>query len=151
MRKTTFASAIVAAAVIGFVVAGYAQPYGGGPGWMMGGGYGPGWMMNGYGPGMMGGGYGPGGMMGGPGWGGGYGPGWMHGYGPGYGRELNLTADDVKNYLEQMIQNPRLKVGEVKQTDDNTITATIVTKDKEAIVQKFAVNRHTGIWRPQNE
>jgi hypothetical protein len=149
MRKTTFVAGIVAAAVIGFVGAGYAQPYG--PGWMMGGGYGPGWMMHGHGPGMMGGGYGPGGMMGGPGWGEGHGPGWMHGYGPGYARDLNLSADDVKNYLEQTMQNPRLKVGEVTQTDDNTITATIVTRDKEAVVEKFAVNRHNGSWRPQND
>jgi hypothetical protein len=126
MRKTTFVAGIVAAAVIGFVVAGYAQPYG--PGWMMGGGCGPGWMMHGYGPGMMGG-----------------------GYGPGYARDLNLSADDVKNYLEQTMQNPRLKVGEVTQTDDNTITATIVTRDKEAVVEKFAVNRHNGSWRPQND
>lgn len=71
-------------------------------------------------------------MMRGPGWGGYDGPGWMHGwmragYGPGwmhggYGRvsgsDLNLTADEVKGYIEQTIRNPRLKVGEVKQTDE---------------------------------
>jgi hypothetical protein len=101
-----------------------AQPYGYGPGYgMMGGGYGPGYgMMGGYGPGH--------GMMGG--WGGGYGPGWMRGggggygmgpgmmYGWGYGNEggnLNLSVDQVKTYLQQMIRNPNLKVGDVKEKD----------------------------------
>jgi hypothetical protein len=131
-----------------------------GPG-MMGGGYGPGWMMGpgmmggygpGYGPGMMGGGYGPG-MMGG--YGPGYGPGMMGGYGPGYyGRQgnLNLSTDDVKTYLERMLAfrgNARLKVGEVKEKDGDTIVADIVTKDKEAVVQRFAIDRRTGFFRPE--
>ncbi len=143
MRKTLVLAGLVTAAVvaIGAVVV-HAQPYG--PGWMMGGGYGPGWMMqSGYAPG---GGYGPA-MMGGPGWGG---PGWMHGWARGYGRDLNLTAEQVKSYLEQRMFNPRLKVGEVTQADD-TITATIVTKDRDVLVQKFSIDRKSGSWRPEND
>jgi len=141
---------------------GYGMMGGGyGPGMM--GGYGPGWMMGGggYGPGMMGGGYGSGyGMMGGgygPGYGQGYGPGMMGGYGSGYyGRQanLNLSTDQVKTYLERMIAvqgNPRLKVGDVKEKDADTITADIVTKDKDALVQRFAVDRHTGFYRPEEQ
>jgi Spy/CpxP family protein refolding chaperone len=145
MRKTAVLAGLVTAAVvaIGAAVV-HAQPYG--PGWMMGGGfsgYGPGWMMrSGYGPG---GGYGPG-MMGGPGWGGG--PGWMHGGGRAYSRDL--TADSVKARIEERMLNPRLKVGEVTQTDD-TITATIVTKDKDVLVQKFSIDRKNGSWRPEND
>ena len=118
------------------------------PGYGMMGGYGPG-MMGGYGPGMMGG-YGPGyGMMGG------YGPGpMMGGYGPGYyggQANLNLTTDYVKNYLERMIAirgNTHLKVGDVKEKDADTIVAEIITKDKDALVQRFVVDRHTGFYRP---
>ena len=82
---------------------------------------------------MMGG-YGPGYMM--RGYGGGYGPGMMGGYGsrlsrqPGYQGNLNLTTDQVKQYLEQMIRNPNLKVGDVKEKDADTIVAEIVTKQR---------------------
>jgi len=171
-RYTAFAAALAGIAMLALAGPSYAQPYGPGmmggygpgygmmgggygPGYgMMGGGYGPGWMMGGgYGPGMTGGGYGPGyGMMGG-----GYGPGMMGGYGPGYyGRQgnLNMSVDDVKTYLERMIAiqgNPRLKVGEVKEKDADTITADIVTKDKDALVQRFAVDRRTGFYRPEEQ
>jgi len=139
-----------------------AQPYGYG---MMGPGYGPGYMM---GPGMMGG-YGSGHMMG-PGYGHGwmmgpgmmgYGPGWMHGYRGGYGPgmmgyghygtqgNLNLTTDQVKNNLEQMIRNPNLKVGEVKEKNDDTIVADIVTKDKDVLVQRLQVNRRNGYFQSE--
>ena len=123
-----------------------AQPYGYG---MMGG-YGPGYMMGpGYGRGMMGGygGYGPGWMMHGYG----YGPGMM-GYGPRYygsQGDLKLTTDQVKTYLEQMIRNPNLKVGDVKEKDADTIVAEIVTKDKDALVQRLDFNRHTGFVQPE--
>lgn len=119
-----------------------------GPGMMSG----PGMMMQGYGPG-----YGPGpGMMGG------YGPGMMQGYGEGYGPgmmgpgaygrqgNLNLSTDDVKNYLERWIAvqgNPRLKIGDVKEKDADTIEADVVTKDN-SLVQRFIVNRHTGFYQP---
>lgn len=153
------------------MMGGYGGGYGPGYG-MMGGGYGPGYgMMGGYGggwgmgPGMMGqgygGGYGPGWMMGpgmmGYGYGGGYGPGMM-GYGGGYygnqgnpGNQgnLNLSADQVKSYLEQMIRNPNLKVGDVKEKDADTVVADIVTKDKNALVQRLEFNRHNGFMQPE--
>jgi hypothetical protein len=175
-RRSIYAAA-VAIAGMGFGGAANAQPYepgvmggyGPGPGMMQGygGGYGPGMMGpgygGGYGPGMMqgyGGGYGPG-MMG-PGYG--YGPGMMQGYGGGYGPgygmgggrgyyrnqgNLNLSADDVKKFLAETIRNPNLKVGDVKEKDADTITAEIVTKDKDALVQRFEFNRHNGFYQPE--
>jgi len=107
----------------------------------------------GYGPGMMGG-YGPGYMM--RGYGGGYGPGMMGGYGyhgyhgnQGYQGNLNLSTDQVKKYLEQTIRNPNLKVGEVKEKDADTIVADIVTKDKDALVERLDFNRHNGFIQPE--
>ena len=146
MRKAIVA-AFVLAIGLAAVTSGskvMAQPYG--PGMM--GGYGPGYGQ-GYGPGMMHG-YGPGMMQG---YGPGYGPGMMQGYGPGYyGRQgnLNLSTDDVKNYLERWIAaqgNTRLKVGEVKEKDETTIEADVVTKDN-SLVQRFIVNRRTGFYQP---
>jgi len=126
---------------------------GNGPGWMMGPGYGGGMMGGGYGPGWMhgfGGGYGPGpGYMMGPGYGGGYGPGMMYGYGPGNEGDLNLSTDQVKRYLHQMIRNPNLTVGEVKEKDADTIVADIVTKQGNALVQKLHFNRHNGFVQPE--
>jgi hypothetical protein len=175
LRYVTFAAAI-AVAVAGLTGAVQAQPYGYGPGmmggyglgygmmgpgygpgmggygpgYMMGHGYGPGYMMGpGYGPGMMGG-YGPGYMM--RGYGGGYGPGMMGGYGPGYyGNrvDMKLTTDQVKQYLQQMIRNPNLKVGDVKEKNADTIVAEIVTKDKDALVQRLDFNRHNGFIQPE--
>ncbi len=125
------------------------QYYGGGmmgPGMMGGGMMGPGMMGGGMmGPGMMGPGYGCGyGMMGG------YGPGMMGwSYGP-QQANLNLSAKDVKSYLERWIAmtgNPHLKVGPVVEKDSNTITADIVTTDKDALVQRYNINRRTGIWQ----
>jgi hypothetical protein len=173
LRNGFFAAAITIAAA-GLSGPVLAQPYGGGygPGYgMMGGGYGPGPGMmggygQGYGPGMMGGygqGYGPG-MMGGygmgggggPGWmmrgyGGGYGPGMMYGYGGGNGNQgdLNLTADQVKQYLERMIRNPNLKVGDVKEKDADTVVAEIVTKQGDSLVQRLDFNRHNGFVQPE--
>lgn len=121
-------------------------------------------------------GYGPGYHM--RDWGGGYGPGMMRGYGPdygpgpgmmqGYGRgsavqgdqnanqnttpNLNLTVDDVKTRVEGWLNargNPRLKVGEVKEKNADTITADVVTKDN-SLVQRFIVDRHTGAFRQDN-
>jgi hypothetical protein len=160
-RYAIFASAAVAA--IAAISPAQAQPYGYG---MMGG-YGPG-MMGGYGPGMMGM-MGPGmmGYGGGPGWmmrEYGMGPGMMgygmgYGMGPGmmgYGRgfygnqgDLKLTTDQVKSYLEQMIRNPNLKVGDVKEKDADTIVADIITKDKNALVQRLDFNRHNGFVQPE--
>ena len=93
---------------------------------------------------------GPGwGMMGG--WGYGMGPGMM-GYGPSYyGNQgnLNLTTDQVKQYLETMIRNPNLKVGDVKEKDADTITADIVTKKGGDLVQRLDFNRHNGFVQPE--
>ena len=128
--------------------AGYGQgyPHGYGPG------YGPGMMRGGYGHrhghGMRGGGYGPGPMMDG------YGQRY-HG-GPGnYGGRVTVTlsTDNVKDYFERLIAtegNPRLKVGDVKEKDADTIVAEIVTKDN-SLVQRFAVNRHSGFYRQEEE
>ncbi len=107
-----------------------------------------------YGPGMMRrwhGGYGPGMMQGN-----GYGP----GSGPGYDRRadgqanqnLNLTTDDVKSRVERWLAwqgNQRLKLGEIKEKDADTITADIVTKDN-SLVERFIVDRHTGFIRQDN-
>ncbi len=145
MRKS-LAIAAAAAIIVVIVVAGIrslAQPYGYG-------GYGPRWMMGpGYGYGMMGG-YGPGWMMRG-GYGGGYGmgPGMMYGYGWGNQGNLNLSVDQVKSYLETMIRNPNLKVGDVKEKDADTIVAEIVTKQGNSLVQKLDFNRHNGFVQPE--
>jgi hypothetical protein len=158
MRKFGILAAAASFAVAFAVSPAMAQPYGPGMG-----GYGPG-----YGPGygMMGPGYGPGpgyGMMGGYGHGygmmGGYGPGYgyhhgwmMNGYGPGYygqQRDLKLSADDVKTYLERMIDNPNLKIGDVKEKDADTIVASIVTKQGDSLVQQLEFNRHTGFYQPE--
>ena len=125
-------------------------------------GYGPGYRMRGWG-----GGYGPGMMRGyGPG------PGMMQGYGPGYGRgpavqgnqsadqnanqnaapDLKLSVDDVKTRVEGWLNtrgNPRIKVGDVKEKDADTITADIVTKDN-SLVERFIINRHTGAYTRDN-
>ena len=100
-------------------------------------------------------------MMGGPGaWNGpwsGYGSPMMHGnmmrgYGPPWspwvsGGDLNLSVDAVKAGVERWVAwqgNPRLKVGEVKEKDADTITADVVTKDN-SLVQRLAINRHSGL------
>lgn len=115
-------------------------------GGMMGYGYGPGMRGYGYGPGMRGYGYGPG-MRGY-----GYGPGPRgNGYGPAPRAALNLSVHDVTNDLKRWIAisgNPHLKVGSVVAKNSNTIVAEIVTKDKDALVERFSVNRHTGFYRP---
>lgn len=154
MRKLRygFAAAVIAAAALAGAV--WAQPYG--PGMIPGGGYGPG-MMGGYGPGWGGGGggYGPG-MMGGyghgwmmQGYGGGYGPGMMYGYGVNNQTDMKLTAEQVKAYLQQMIRNPNLTVGDVKEKDADTVVAEIVTKQGNSLVQRLDFNRHNGIVQPE--
>lgn len=104
-----------------------------GPGTMGPGMMGPG-MMGMMGPGMMG----P--MMG---------SGMMGWYGQPQAN-LNLSVDDVRGYVERWIAmtgNPRLKPGKVAAANADTITAEVVTVDKEALVQRYAVNRHTGYWQ----
>ena len=99
-------------------------------------------------------------VMSGPAPWGGYGPSMMRGYGPGAGpgwsagwRDLNLSTDNVKTYMERWLMwqgNPRLKVGEVKEKDADTIVADIVTKDN-SLVQRFVINRHSGYFRPSED
>ena len=156
LRFGIFAAAALAA--VAFACPATAQPYGYGPGMMGGygpggGGYGPGmmggpgWGGGGYGPGMMGG-YGHGWMM--QGYGGGYGPGMMYGYGVNNNQtDLKLTADQVKSYLQQMIRNPNLTVGDVKEKDADTVVAEIVTKQGNSLVQRLDFNRHNGLVQPE--
>jgi hypothetical protein len=84
-----------------------------------------------------------------------YGPGMLSGsYGQGnYGGQgnLNLSTNAVKSFLERMIAiegNSRLKVGDMKEKDADTIVADIVTKDN-SLVQRFVVNRHNRFYRPE--
>ena len=56
---------------------------------------------------------------------------------------MNLSLDEVRDYLAVQLDhlnNKRLKVGDV---DDKTITADIVTLDNSR-VQRPGVNRRTG-------
>ncbi len=107
-----------------------------GPGMM-----GPGMMV----PGMMGPGTMAHGMMGHGVWGGGY------GHGSAYGKsaiqpDKDLSADDVRARIERSLRwhgNERLKVGEVKELDDDTIVVEIVTLD-DSLVDRLEVDRHTG-------
>ncbi len=137
-----------------------------GPG-MMGQGMGPGMMGRGMAPGMMDNETGSGpmdpgpmgpGMMGrgmmGPGMmGQGMGPGMMgRGMEPGAMQVLpqDLTPEQVRHMFEHrlgMHGNPNVKVGEVSEVDEDTITVDIVTQDG-SLVQRFAVNRHTGAAQP---
>lgn len=62
---------------------------------------------------------------------------------------LNITAKDVRRFLEKRLKwmdNKRLKVGAIKETDDDTITADIVTVD-DSLVQRFTIDRATGWMR----
>ena len=119
--------------------------------------WGPG-MMGGYAmsPGMMAGGYGygMGPWMMGAGYAGGYGFGmmpWMSGsYRPGQ-TTTTFSVDDAKNYFQRWLAfqgNPHLKLGTVTEKDADTITADIVTADKAGLVQRFALNRHSGFIQP---
>ncbi len=132
---------------------GYGPGYGTGPAMMSPGMMGHGMMGSGMsGPGMMGPGqgYGPG-----PGYG--MGPGMM---GPGMGDQgmmgpysgrvvtptKDLSAADVRHFFEHRLEmhgNKHLKIGEVKEADDDTIVADIVTQDG-SLVQRLKVDRHTG-------
>lgn len=161
MTKRNLLIGLGVAAALAVGAYGYTAFAQGGPGW------GPGGMMGGSGPGGWncpavgqndgpGQGYGPGYRM--RGWGGGgYGPGMMRqGYGPRgdvqSNQAVNLSTDDVKARMERWLawrENSRLKVGEVKEKDADTITAEIVTKDN-SLVERFIVDRHTGFTRRDN-
>ena len=139
MRVSMSAASAAIVVALGLAGSAIAQP---GPGTM-----GPGMMGRGMmmGPGMMG----PGMMMGNGAWCGGCG--YM---GPGWGAQrsnLNLGAADVKTYMERYLQyqaNPRVKLGAIKETDADTITADVVTAEGGARVQRYLFDRHTGAYRP---
>ena len=152
MKNKTFkTTALIAALALGaaFVAAPtFAHgPTGPGGQWQSGG-YGMMGHMGNMGPGMMG-------HMGN------MGPGMM-GFGPGgqgdcpYGQKAafskDVTVDSVTKFLEQrldMMGNKRLKVGDVKEKDDKTITGEIVTQDG-SLVQKLQFDRETGRHRMIN-
>lgn len=91
-------------------------------------------------------------MMGAPGPWGPCGPGSMirgHGLPWSASGDLKLSTENVKTYLDRWISwqgNPRLKVGDVTEKDADTIVADIVTKDN-SLVQRFAINRHSGFFQ----
>ncbi len=77
--------------------------------------------------------------------GGGYGHGSADGK-PAIQPDQDLSADDVRARIERSLKwhgNERLKVGEVKELDDDTIVAEIVTLD-DSLVDRFEVDRHSG-------
>ncbi|GIK83263.1 MAG: hypothetical protein BroJett024_43680 [Alphaproteobacteria bacterium] len=97
------------------------------------------------------------GMMGPATMGPGMGPGMMVGMGRGQGAtglgfgvvrpSQHLSVDDVRHHFEHRLEwlgNPRLKIGEVTQADENTIVAAIVTVDG-SLVDRLSVDRHTGV------
>jgi hypothetical protein len=58
----------------------------------------------------------------------------------------HLSTDDVRHYFEHRLEgigNDRLKVGEVTQADDDTITVDIVTVDN-SLVDRLEVDPHSG-------
>ena len=62
----------------------------------------------------------------------------------------HLEVDDAKHFFEHYLErmdNKRLKLGKVEQTDDDTIIAEIVTVDG-SLVHKFQVDRHSGRVSP---
>ena len=64
--------------------------------------------------------------------------------------DKELSIEDVKSSFERhlaMRGNPNLKVGEIAEKDENTITAEIVTKDG-SLVRGFEIDRKTGQRRP---
>jgi hypothetical protein len=152
MRARTLLGLGLAAALVAGAVSLAASAQNGpgyGPGYHMGWGGGP-WNCPGFGRGDESGpGYGPGYHMRGLG----YGRGWAPGYGPrGGDQALNLSVDDVKSHMERWLSwrnNPRLKLGEVKEKDADSITADIVTKDN-SVVERFIFDRHTGAFRRDN-
>jgi hypothetical protein len=77
------------------------------------------------------------------------GPGMM---GSGYATpqvNVNLSVSDVTSYLERWAAgNPNIKVANVVEKDANTITADILTKDKDALVQRYTFDRRTGFYHP---
>lgn len=58
----------------------------------------------------------------------------------------HLSTDDVRHYFEHRLEavgNDRLKLGEVTQTDEDTIAVDIVTVDN-SLVDRLEVDPHSG-------
>jgi hypothetical protein len=58
----------------------------------------------------------------------------------------NVSIDDVRDHFEGLLQaqgNPRVKLGEIKDADKDTIVAEIVTTEG-SLVDRFNVNRRSG-------
>ena len=174
LLRNTFAALTISAMATAATIASWLMlasavdgaPPGAGPGYGMGAGPGAG-MGHGYGQGYgmdpgYGRGYGHGYGMG-PGMGRGYGQGYGgqgHGMGQGYGNyghgcdgpggtvlNAGLDTEAAKAMIERQLAmrgNPRVKVGEVKEVDDDTITVDIVTKAEGALVDQLTIDRHTG-------
>lgn len=157
MRPRILIGAAIASAIV-FVIFGFGMQVGarsnyGAGRWEPG-------MMGSYamGPGMMSGyGYGMGPWMMGPNAVGNYGPGmgpWMMAPYRTSQATLNLSVDDVQKSFGRWLAwqgNPRVKLGNVSEKDADTITAEIVTTDKDGLVQRFAVDRRTGFTQPSED
>ena len=62
----------------------------------------------------------------------------------------DLSADGVRHMMEHRVartSNPNLKVGDIVEKDDDTVTADVVTKDGSLVV-RYMVDRHAGMMRP---
>lgn len=58
----------------------------------------------------------------------------------------NVSIDDVRDHFARLLQaqgNPRVKLGEIKDADKDTIVAEIVTTEG-SLVDRFNVNRRSG-------
>jgi hypothetical protein len=87
------------------------------------------------------------GIMMGSGTGKGMGPGLIYGWPA--GGEQDLSVEDARGWLDRRLAwhgNPRLKLGEVREVDEDTIVAEIVTRDG-SLVQKLAIDRRSGVLR----
>lgn len=63
--------------------------------------------------------------------------------------DQELSVDEVRARLERNLEwhgNARLKVGDVVETENDTIIADIVTVD-DSLVQRMVIDRHTGQMR----
>ena len=61
----------------------------------------------------------------------------------------DLSADDVRAWLERKLAwhgNPRLKLGAITEADEDTVVAEIVTQ-VGSLVQKLAIDRRSGVMR----
>ncbi len=74
-------------------------------------------------------------------------------YGTAQDVDKDLSADDVRLFLERSLAfhgNKRLKVGDVKEAGDDTIVTDIVTVD-DSLVHRLEVDRHTGRMQQVNQ